>query len=282
MKKNRFSHNYDSEITRGEIIVVGIAFIIWTALCIVVNLNITNNTLKKNEKYYKSIKIDNDEKIFKYAMKADEGNALVYGTVKAIDTVTLPEIVGEYMAIKVEVERYNQYSREVEDKNEDGEVIGSHIETWEEWNYETSHLYTSKCVKFLGVDFPYSKFRINNYKILDLDKNISKELLSKVHFNMLYENNHFFDSVGDLRYTFYVVPTEVDITAFGNLRENNMFNVNLRERPVEVHYCTIPKVIEKLENGKKVPNVIFTIIWYIAFIGGAYYFVMQRNKWADM
>lgn len=287
MKRSIFdrkrSYYHSGEITTGEIITVVIAFFVWTALCIIINLKITDNTLRENEKYYKAIQIDNDEQMFKYAMKADEGNALVHGTVKAIDTATLPEIKGEYMAIKVNVERYTFHSKVVEDKDKDGKVIGSHVETWYEWDYITSHTYNCEKVNFLGVDFPYSKFYLSNYKTLNLSENISDELSNKIYMNMLYDGNSFLEREGDRRYTFYIIPIEQEITAFANLKNNSMYNVNSeRKESVKVHYKTIPEIMESIESNKNVPNIFFTITWYIVFAGAAYYFVMQRNRWADM
>lgn len=264
------------KVTKGEIIVIIIAFIAWTLLCVVFNNIITNRTLKSNEKYYKAIQIDGDERMFEYAMRTDAGKALVHGNISAVDTVKIPELNGEYMGIRVRVEKYTQHTRTVDKKDKNGKVIGTKKEYYETWDSYDSEYYISEKVKFLNVEFPYSKFDLGNFDRVDLDEVVSKEYESRVEWdNYMYEEGHFFDCIGDLRYSYFVIPVEQEVTIFADLQDKDIDNV-------KVHYEAIPEVMEGIEKSKKVPNIIFTIIWYIVFAGGAYFFAMQRNRWADV
>lgn len=264
------------EVTKGEIIVIVIAFIAWTLLCVIFNNIITNRTLKSNEKYYKAIQIDSDERMFEYAMRTDAGKALVHGNVTAVDTVKIPELNGEYMGIRVEVEKYTQHSKTVDKKDKNGKVIGTKKEYYETWDPYDSEYYISEKVRFLNVEFPYSKFDLKKFDRVDLDEVVSKEYESRVEWdNYMYEEGHIFDCIGDLRYSYSVIPLEQEVTILADLNDKNIDNV-------KVHYETILEVMEGLERSKKVPNIIFTIVWYIVFAGGAYFFAMQRNRWADV
>lgn len=46
-------------------------------------------------------------------MRTNAGNAFVYGDLKAVDTVTYPEIGGEYIYIEKVKERYTMHTRQV-------------------------------------------------------------------------------------------------------------------------------------------------------------------------
>ena len=48
----------------------------------------------KNAKYNKAVKIESTD-LFQYGMNTNVGNAFVYGELKAVDTVTYPEIGGD-------------------------------------------------------------------------------------------------------------------------------------------------------------------------------------------
>lgn len=64
------------------------------------------------KKYNKAIKIESQE-LFEYGMRTNAGNAFVYGDLKAVDTVTYPEIGGEYIYIEKVKERYTMHTRQV-------------------------------------------------------------------------------------------------------------------------------------------------------------------------
>ena len=51
--------------------------------------------------------------MFQYGMDTNVGNAFVYGDLKAVDTVTYPEISGEYMYVEKVKERYTKHTRRV-------------------------------------------------------------------------------------------------------------------------------------------------------------------------
>ena len=98
----------------------------------------------------------------------------------------------------------------------------------------------------------------------------------------MYDNNHIGDSIGDKRYSYYGVPIEFNATIFANLKDNSVFNPRGDDKKVDVFNGTIDEYMEHIENTKYTPNIIFFIFWYIAYGVLAYFFVMQRNKWADL
>ena len=77
---------------------------------------ISDSQADKNDMYNKAIHVDSSE-IFQYGMNTNVGNAFVYGDLKAVDTVTYPEIGGEYIFVKKVEKRYEKHEREVTKKD---------------------------------------------------------------------------------------------------------------------------------------------------------------------
>ena len=90
----------DFEITKREILasvsIIAIMLLIGTLL----SAKISNWQMDRNEKYNKAVKIENNTDLFRYGMDTNVGNAFVYGELKAVDTVTYPEIGGKYMYVE--------------------------------------------------------------------------------------------------------------------------------------------------------------------------------------
>ena len=270
-------------ITKGEILVVCIAFVVWTTLCVFINLAILNYTMKTNEVYYKAIQIDGDNELFEYAMRTNAGNALVYGTAICVDSVTDEMLKGNYLAIKVDVDKYVQKVKYEDVKDSEGNVIGQKAVYYKEWDHYKSSDVCATTINFVGVDFPYYKLSIKNFKSLTLNSsNVASEYSNKIKNNYIYPEGTFSHSVGDLRYSYSVVPISQNITILASLKDGSIYNALSNDTSVTIHYGeSISRVIESRKNSENVPNIFFTIVWYILFIVFACLFVNERNKWAD-
>ena len=87
------------KIAKREIIMSISIIAIMLLIGVLISSKISESYMDKNEIYNKAIKTENQE-TFKYGMRTNVGNAFVYGNLKAVDTVSYPEIDGEYMYIK--------------------------------------------------------------------------------------------------------------------------------------------------------------------------------------
>ena len=88
----------DFEITKREILASVSVIAIMLLIGVLIAGKISDYQLDKNEKYNKAVKIEAQD-LFEYGMRTNVGNAFVYGDLIAVDTVTYPEIGGEYMHI---------------------------------------------------------------------------------------------------------------------------------------------------------------------------------------
>lgn len=89
----------DFEITKREILASISIIAVMILFGILISSKISEHQMDENEIYNKAVKIESQE-MFQYGMDTNVGNAFVYGDLKAVDTVTYPEIGGEYMYVE--------------------------------------------------------------------------------------------------------------------------------------------------------------------------------------
>ena len=120
----------DFEITKREILASISIIAVMLLIGFTISGRISNYILDQNEKYNKAIKIESSD-LFEYGMRTNVGYAFVYGDLKAVDTVSYPEINGEYMYIEKIEEHYNMHTRTVTTTDSKGKtpVSYTHIGT---------------------------------------------------------------------------------------------------------------------------------------------------------
>ena len=162
--KNRGFDFGDFEITKREFLASISIIAAMLLIGFVISGRISNYILDRNEKYNKAIKIESSE-LFEYGMRTNVGYAFVYGNLKAVDTVSYPEINGEYMYIEKIEEHYNMHTRTVTTTDSKGKTH-TKTETYWSWDYagseeqSTEHIDTIKESshvrhKYYGVDTEY-------------------------------------------------------------------------------------------------------------------------------
>lgn len=122
----------DFEITKREILASVSIIAIMLLIGSLLSAKISNWQMDRNEKYNKAVKIENNTDLFRYGMDTNVGNAFVYGELKAVDTVTYPEIGGKYMYVEKVKEKYTKHTRRV--KHKSGDHTYYTTETYWTWN----------------------------------------------------------------------------------------------------------------------------------------------------
>ena len=100
-------------ITKREILVSIVIAALMIMFGFLISTKWSESQQESDIKYNKAIQIDNDTDLFQYGMDTNVGNAFVYGELKAVDSVTYPEIGGEYMYVRKVEEHYNMHTRTV-------------------------------------------------------------------------------------------------------------------------------------------------------------------------
>lgn len=136
MGRETVFHLGDAEITKREIL-ANISIVAFMLLIgVFISGKISEAQMDANEVYNKAIKIESTD-LFQHGMDTNAGNAFVYGNLEAVDTVTYPEIGGEYIYIEKIEKRYEKHERKVTKKDEDGNEY-EEIEEYYEWDTESA------------------------------------------------------------------------------------------------------------------------------------------------
>ena len=164
------------EITKREVLTSVYIVAVMLLIGFLISGKIQNSIMDNNERYNKAVKIENEE-LFRYGMDTNVGNAFVYGDLEAVDTVTFPEIGGEYMYVEKEEEHYNRHTRTYTTTDGKGHTK-THTEVYWSWDYAGSESKQCKEVSFCCVVFDSGKI---NFPDADYIDTIKESSLSLIH-----------------------------------------------------------------------------------------------------
>lgn len=239
----------DFEITRREVLASVSIIAIMLLIGSLLSAKISNWQMDRNEKYNKAVKIENNSDLFQYGMNTNVGNAFVYGELKAIDTVTYPEIGGEYMYVKKVKEKYTKHTRRVSHRSGDHTYYTT--ETYWTWDYVGSEDIEGKEISFCGIKFPIKKI---DYPSPDYIETIKESYY--------------------VRYKYYGTATEYKGTVFTALKDKT-----IEDGSSFYEDSKIPEVIDRLESG--IWNVVFWIFWILLTGFAVFGFYYLDNEWLE-
>ena len=242
----------DFEITKREILASVSIIAVMFLIGVLISGKISEHQMDKNEIYNKAVKIENTD-LFQYGMDTNVGNAFVYGDLEAVDTVTYPEISGEYMYIEKVKERYTKHTRQVaHTKTVNGKTQTYYTtETYWTWDRVGSEDIKCKEISFCGITFKSNKFDIPGTDYIDTIK----------------ESSH-------IRYKYYGTGTKFTGTIFTELKDKTISdNTNFYNN------MNIEETVERLESGGG--EIVFWILWIILIIICVFGFYYLDNKWLE-
>lgn len=247
-RKHEFDFG-DFEITKREILASISIIAVMLLIGILISSKISEHQLDANEVYNKAAKIDNTD-LFQYGMDTNVGNAFVYGDLIAVDTVTYPEIGGEYMYIEKVKEKHTKHTRAVTYKDSKGKT---HKKTETYWTWDRVGSEEKKCqeISFCGITFNSNKIDLPSANYIDTIKESSR-----------------------IRYKYYGVEIKYTGTIFTELRnqtisDNTKFYVDKN----------IEETVEYLESGGGM--IIFWVFWVVLIGGCVFGFYYLDNKWLE-
>ena len=236
------------EITKREIIASISIIAIMMLIGVLISGKISEHQMDKNEVYNKAVKID-DTDLFQYGMDTSVGNAFVYGDLEAVDTVTYPEVGGEYMYIEKVKERYTMHTRTVT-TTVNGKTQ-TRTETYWTWDRVGSEDLRCKEISFCGIKF-------NSDKI---------DIPSTYHIDTIKESSH-------VRYKYYGTDIKHTGTIFTDLRDNTIAdNTNFYED------MNIEETVEYMQSGGG--QIIFWIFWILLICACVFGFYYIDNRWLE-
>ena len=237
------------EITKREILASISIIAVMILIGVLISSKISETQMDRNEIYNKAVKIENAD-LFQYGMDTNVGNAFVYGDLKAVDTVTYPEIDGEYMYVEKVKEKYTMHTRTVTKTRTVNGKTQSYTTTETYWTWDRVDSEDKKCneVTFCGITFNVNKF----------------DIPSSHHIDTIKESSH-------IRYKYYGVGTEFTGTIFTDLRDKT-----ISDSTNFYNSMNMEETVEYLESGGE------EIIFWILLTGGCVFgFFYIDNKWLE-
>lgn len=251
MKKHNSFDFGDFEITYREILASISIVAVMLLIGFVISGKISQIQDDKNAKYNKAVKIESTD-LFQYGMNTNVGNAFVYGELKAVDTVTYPEIGGEYMYVEKVKERYTRHTRVVTYTTGSGKTRRTHrrTETYWTWDYAGSEDMQCKEVSFCGVIFDSNKIKLPSADYIDTIK-----------------------ESGYVRYKYYGTNIEYKGTIFTELKDKTISD------STHFYEMSIKETKDKLERN--IGIVVFWIVWIIVMVLAVFGFYYIDNEWLE-
>ena len=242
----------DFEITKREIIASISIIAVMILIGVLISEKISEHQMDKNEVYNKAVKIESTD-LFQYGMDTNVGNAFVYGDLKAVDTVTYPEIGGEYMYVEKVKEKYTIHTRQVAHTRTVNGKSQTYYTTETYWTWDRVSSEDKKCkeISFCGITFKSNKFDIPGTDYIDTIK----------------ESSH-------IRYKYYGTGTKFTGTIFTELKDKTISdNTNFYNN------MNIEETVERLESGGG--EIVFWILWIILMVVCIFGFYYLDNKWLE-
>lgn len=245
--------SYDIEITKREVLASVSIIAILLLIGVLISSKISEHQMDKNEIYNKAVKIK-ESNIFEYGMRTNVGNAFVNGDLKAVDTVTYPEIDGKYMYVKKVKERYTRHTRTVTYTTGSGKNKTTHTRTEHYWTWDRVGREDKTCKEliFCGVTFPSSKIDIPSPDYIDTIK----------------ESSH-------VRYKYYGTPTKFKGTIFAKLKDGT-----IPDSTTFYNDMSIDETYEYLKYGNWW-LIFFWIVWIVLIIACVIGFYYLDNNWLE-
>jgi len=243
----------DIEITKREVLVSIIILLLMTGFGFFISTTIHNKVSVSNEKYFKALKVDNDENLFKYVIDTEIGDLISYGTLKANEPVSDPLIDGQYFSIKKIEEHYVKKTRTVTYRDSEGNTK-TRTETYWEWDVVKRERFDTYAFNYLGKDFDLSTVKIDNH-----------------NYNTTVKKGFG----GNVRWKFYTIPKEFNASLYSKaesktIKQNEIY-------PEE----RIETLIAMKEKGADNAVIAFWIAWIILTLGSIGVFVALDNRYIN-
>ena len=243
----------DFEITVREIIASVSIIAIMLLFGILIHGKISEQQMDKNEIYNKAVKIESKD-LFQYGMDTNVGNAFVYGELKAVDTVTYPEISGEYMYVEKVKERYTMHTRVVTYTTGSGKNRQTHTRTETYWTWDRVGSEDKRCKKLSFCDIVFDSNKI--------------DIPGTEYITTIKKSSH-------VRYKYYGTGTKFTGTIFTDLRDKTI--------PKGTNFynnMNIEETHKYLETGIGW-LVVFWFFWIILIAGCVVGFYYLDNRWLE-
>lgn len=262
-----------NELSPKEILLSVACFCVALALAIFINPFVKDAMYDEIRVYQNALQVDGDSGQFQYAYTTKVGNVFAYGRMTAVNPVVIPELLGQYGLVEKVEEEYTRHTRQVcnaHDKN--GNCTSYRTEVYYTWDKNGSFTFASSHYSILSVPLAYTNLEIEASNRLELSQNtVTPQFSGFVNDNCIYEKNSWWDSVGDLRWYYRVLPIDFGASVFANF--------DSQELHAKVYYeQNRDQVLAKKEADIKTFDVFYYLIWVGGVVGLWLYWAYHHGE----
>lgn len=236
-------------ITKREVLFSIAIICVLLVIGMMISGSIDTMLQSRYQDYNTALQIVDDAEMFGYGMRTSVGNAFVYGDLRTVDPVSIPDIPGEYAYISKIKQRHTMHTRVVTTTDSKGH-IHTHTETYWTWDKVQTWSWHCQQISFLGYSFPYGTIKTPDSRYIDT----------------IYESNI-------IRYEYYACATKYIGTLWARLANNGISETVFYEGK------GIDETIDGLESGWE--KVVFWIVWVLLMGLAVYGFYYLDNRWLE-
>lgn len=236
---------------------------------------------QESQKYHTAI-IISEPRTLKYALDTNAGRALVSGDFSASTPVQSTDIYGDFSALTKYVERYTKHMHTRTLHDSKGRTIGTQIYYTYSWDdIENTAYATEKLIVHdqalstsLLSQLPWTRIKID-------ESTVKAGACAKVSWGYLYQQNHWMDLEGDIRWYFTGVAYRFPATIFVNCADGQMRPVGNSHTIETIFTLSTDKVFETVDARGSTAQLLITIFFSLLFLASAVGFVLLRNQWLN-
>lgn len=165
------------EITKREIWVSLGIILVMLGIAIGLTFMVIDLSQERDEVYHKALKIESQEEV-SHAYRSGAGLSFIQIQLDSNDSVTHPNLIGEYLYIHENVEKYTEHTRTVTD--DEG---NSHTETYWTWDYYSSDTKMVDSVLFNEIEIPSDRLNFPSQSL-----QLTEETCKAERYNSSYVN----------------------------------------------------------------------------------------------
>lgn len=240
------------KITKREILFSIIIISIMLLIGFIISDKISDSLMNKYQEYNTALQVNEDKDLFQYGMRTNVGNAFVYGSLKAIDTVSYEELSDEYSYVKKVKERYTRHTRTVRKTKTVNGKTKTYTDTEVYWTWDEIDSWSkkSKKISFLDVEFEYE----------------SIPFPASSYITTIRESSR-------IRYVYYGTGKEFKGTLYTQLKDDTINETKFYPNR------TIKETMNHLKSNTEL--VLFWTFWVMFITTGVVIFYYIDNRWLE-
>lgn len=269
----------DIKVTKREAITSLVIVFVLLFVGFFISNAIADKVADTNAAYYTAVKINDDPVQFEYGMRTNIGNALVHGDLETVDPVSMSGLLNDYMYVEKVYEKYTMHTRTVTHTDGKGHTYTT-VQTYYTWDYHGHDVTKASTVNFLGVDFPIEKFALDWHTTLNLNTETTDNTILNISQGNYCYPDGFWESVGDIRYHYNVIPKTSTGSIFVRLADEDITPVFSKK--IELIKKTPAEIVEDKQDSENIPVIIFWVLWSIGIIVLVVIYVARENNWLEV